>query len=197
MSQRFRDDGTVVPVTLVYAPKAAVVQIKNKEKDGYAAVQIGAFPKNEKKLGKAESGHLKGLALYSELKEFRVETTDGFEKGKELGVSQFITDESVNVTGFSKGKGFQGVVKRHGFHGHPRSHGHKDQLRMPGSIGGARGGSGKQEVAKGKRMAGHMGDEQVTVKNLQVVEIDESKNVLAIKGALPGARNSVVYVTGK
>ncbi|MFH1193944.1 MAG: 50S ribosomal protein L3 [bacterium] len=194
MSQRFREDGTVVPVTLVYAPATAVVQLKTKEKDGYSAVQIGAFPKKEKSLNKPEAGHLKGLSPYKVIKEFVLDSEGGYERGGEITISQFQTGEMVMVTGTTKGHGFQGVVKRHGFHGHPRSHGHKDQLRMPGSIGGSRGGRGHQEVLKGKRMGGHMGDEQVTVKNLEIIEIDLEKNILAIKGAVPGARNGILYI---
>lgn len=195
MSQRFKHDGTVVPVTLVYAPPAKIVQVKSKDKDGYDAVQVGAFPVKARKLNKAELGHLKDLPALAELKEFRLEAADaGMEKGKEFSAAQFVTGEKVQVTGISKGRGFQGVVKRHGFHGHPASHGHKDQQRMPGSIGGSRGGHGKQEVPKGKRMAGRMGTDQVTVKNLEVVEVDEKNNVIAIKGAVPGARNSVLYI---
>lgn len=198
MSQRFKEDGTVVPVTLVYAPPSKIAQIKTRDVDGYDAMQAAAFTVSEKKLSKAARGHLKDMPAYAKLKEKRLPAADAnFEKGKELTVLQFAIGDKVEVTGTSKGKGFQGVVKRHGFHGHPASHGHKDQQRMPGSIGGSRGGRGKQEVLKGKRMAGHMGMERVTVKNLEVIEIDQEKNILAIKGAVPGARNSVVYVTGK
>lgn len=198
MSQRFKEDGTIVPVTLVYAPPSQIAQVKTKENDGYDALQAAAFGVNEKKLNKAARGHLKDMTAYSILKEARLEAADtNFEKGKELTVSQFVVGDMVEVVGTSKGRGFQGVVKRHGFHGHPASHGHKDQLRMPGSIGGSRGGSGKQEVPKGKRMAGRMGGDQVTVKNLEVVEIDAEKNMLAIKGAVPGARNSIVSIMAK
>jgi len=197
MSQRFREDGTVVPVTLVYAPKATVVQVRTKEKDGYSAVQVGAFSKKEKNLTKPELGHLKGLAPFEILKEFRLEDGENFARGGEIELTQFQVGDNISVTGVSKGRGFQGVVKRHNFRGHPRSHGHKDQLRMPGSIGGSRGGRGKQEVPKGKRMAGHMGVDQVTVKNLEIIEIDQEKNILAVKGAVPGARNSVLYIQAK
>jgi len=198
MSQRFKEDGTVVPVTLVYAPPSKIAQIKTKENDGYDALQAAAFTVSEKKLTKPLRGHLKDMPAYATLKELRMEGPDAsLEKGKELSVSQFAVGDKVEVTGTSKGKGFQGVVKRHGFHGHPASHGHKDQLRMPGSIGGSRGGRGKQEVLKGKRMAGHMGTDRITVKNLEVIEIDDKNNLMAIKGAIPGARNSVVYVTAK
>lgn len=197
MSQRFKEDGTIVPVTLVYAPPSKIAQIKTKEGDGYDALQAASFAKSEKKLNKAARGHLKDMPAYTVLKERRLQAADAnFEKGKELSVSQFAIGDKVEVTGISKGRGFQGVVKRHGFHGHPASHGHKDQLRMPGSIGGSRGGSGKQEVPKGKRMAGRMGCNQVTVKNLEVIEINQEKNTLAIKGAVPGARNGVLYIRG-
>lgn len=194
MSQRFKQDGTVVPVTLVYAPPVKITQVKSKVKDGYDAVQAGAFTVKEKKLNKAAAGHLKGMPALATLKEFRLEAEDAdLLKGQEFTVAQFGVGDKVAITGTSKGKGFQGVVKRHGFHGHPASHGHKDQERMPGSIGA----KGKQEVLKGTRMGGHMGAEQVTVKNLEVVEIDGQKNILAIKGALPGARNSVVYIVSR
>lgn len=188
MSQRFKADGSVVPVTLIFAPAGKITQIKNKEKDGYVAVQIGAFPKNN--LTKAEVGHLKDMPAYSALEEIRVNDANGLEKGKDLDVNQFQLGEMIEVTGVSKGRGFQGVVKRHGFSGGPKTHGHKDQVRMPGSIGA----QGVAKVLKGYRMAGRMGSDQVTVKNLEVIEIDAAKNILAVKGAVPGARNSQVIV---
>ncbi|MBU1180428.1 50S ribosomal protein L3 [Patescibacteria group bacterium] len=189
MSQRFKEDGTVIPVTLVLAPPMSIVQIKIKEKDGYSAVQLGAFPK--KKLNKAEKGHLKDLPDYGTLKEFRlVKADESLEKGEELTVEQFEIGDNVNVVGTSKGHGFQGVVKRHRFHGSPASHGHKDQLRMPGSIGA----TGPAKVFKGMRMPGQMGNKGVTVKNLEIVEVDKEKNIIAVKGAIPGVRNSLVYI---
>jgi len=192
MSQKFKEDGTVVPVTLVLAPAAHVVRVKTKENDGYVSVQIGSFIK--KKLNKPEKGHLKDLPSYGTLREYRLEDVDGnLGKGKELNVEQFQVGEKVEVTGTSKGRGFQGVVKRHGFKCGPRSHGHKDQQRMGGSVGA----QGVGKVLKGYRMPGHMGNDRVTVKNLEIVEIDKEKNILAIKGALPGARNSLLYIQGK
>ena len=192
MSQRFKQDGTVVPVTLVLAPAAHIAQIKTKEKDGYVSVQIGSFAK--KKLNKPEKGHLKDLPSYGTLREYRLDAVDAnLEKGKELSVEQFQVGEKVEVTGTSKGRGFQGVVKRHGFKCGPRSHGHEDQRRMPGSIGA----QGVGKVLKGYRMAGHMGNDRVTVKNLEIIEVDKEKNILAIKGALPGARNGLLYIQGK
>lgn len=191
MSQKFKEDGTVIPVTLILAPKSHIVHIKTKEQDGYDAIQMGAFPK--KKLNKAKSGHLKDLPLYGILKELKLDKKEEVEKGKEFGVDQFEVGDKVKVTGTSKGRGFQGVVKRHGFHGSPASHGHKDQLRMPGSIGAG----GPARVFKGTRMPGHMGNEKVTVSNLEIIEVDKEKEIIAVKGAIPGARNSVVYVQGK
>ena len=193
MSQRFRKDGTVVPVTLIFAPASRVVQVKKKEREGYAAVQIGSFAK--KKLNRPEKGHLKDLPAYSVLAELRFEDAEAvdLERGSELTVEQFTVGDKVEATGTSKGRGFQGVVKRHGFKCGPRSHGHKDQQRMPGSIGA----QGVGKVLKGYRMAGHMGNDRVTVKNLEVIEIDKKNNIMALKGAVPGARNSLVYVRWK
>lgn len=188
MSQKFKEDGTVVPVTLVFAPGCKIVQVKTKDKDGYSAVQVGSFSK--KKLNKAETGHQKDVGSFGTLNEVRVENAEGMEKGKDLNVELFEVGEKVEVTGTSKGRGFQGVVKRHGFSGGPKTHGHKDQVRMPGSIGA----QGVAKVLKGYRMAGRMGGDQVTVKNLEIIDIDKEKNILAIKGAVPGARNSLVIV---
>jgi large subunit ribosomal protein L3 len=187
MSQVFRPDGTVVPVTLVQAGPCVITQVKTEETDGHAAVQLGFL--KAKKLSKPEAGHLKDLELKSILREFPIEDTSAFKRGDTIEATAFVPGDVVQVTGVSKGKGFQGVVKRHHFHGHPASHGHKDQLRMPGSIGAG----GVQHVMKGRRMAGRMGNEQVTVKNLEIVEVRDN-GVLAVKGALPGARNSVVEI---
>lgn len=193
MTQVFREDGAVIPVTAVLATANVVTQIKSADaKDGYNAVQIGFG--TTKKNGKSKAGHLKDLAPLRTIKEFRVaqEDTATLKRGDEITVSVFAPGDAVKVTGTSKGKGFQGVVKRHKFHGAPKSHGHKDQERMPGSIGAG----GVQRVFKGKRMAGHMGDEQVTVSGLSVVKIDAEKNILYIKGAIPGARNGLVMIYG-
>jgi large subunit ribosomal protein L3 len=187
MTQHFRDDGMVIPVTLVKAEPCVVTQVKNTEKDGYVAVQIGG--ELVKGLNKPEAGHVKDLDLVSTLREFRVDSTD-LQRGDKIEVSVFTPGDKIDVIGTSKGHGFQGVVKRHGFHGSPASHGHKDQLRMPGSIASRRQGP----VAKGKRMGGHMGDAQITVQNLEVITIDPVKQILAVKGAIPGARGSLVLI---
>ena len=190
MTQHFRDDGTVVPVTLVKAAPCVVTQVRNTEKDGYVAVQIGSD--EAKGLNKPEAGHLKDLPLFSTLREFRVDSTD-LNRGDKIEVSIFEPGDKIDVVGTSKGKGFQGVVRRHGFHGSPASHGHKDQLRMPGSIASRRQGP----VAKGKKMPGHMGDDRVTVKNLEIVSVDPEKNILAVKGAVPGARGTLILIPAR
>ncbi len=187
MSQVFRPDGTVVPVTLVQAGPCIITQVKNADTDGYAAVQVGFSP--VKKLSKSEEGHLKDLPKLQVLREFRVEDAGAYKRGDAVEATVFAPGDVIDVSGTSKGKGFQGVVKRHHFHGHPTSHGHKDQERMPGSIGAG----GVQHVLKGRRMAGRMGNETVTVQNLEVVEVREN-GVIAVKGAVPGARNAVLEI---
>ncbi len=187
MTQVYRPDGAVVPVTLVQAGPCVVTQVKTVDKDGVNAVQIGF--RLMKKLNQPEAGHLKDLPLMADLRDFRVEEATEMKRGDAVEATVFQPGDLVNVTGVSKGKGFQGVVKRHHFHGHPTSHGHKDQERMPGSIGAG----GPQHVFKGRRMAGRMGNEQVTVQKLEVVEVRDG-GILAIKGAVPGARNAVLEI---
>jgi large subunit ribosomal protein L3 len=187
MSQVYAEDGRVIPVTLVLAGPCVVTQVKEEGKDGYKAIQVGFA--NAKRLNKPLEGHLKELPKFRFLAEFRINEPVDLKRGDVIESSIFEKGEMVNVIGVSKGKGFQGVVKRHGFHGGPASHGHKDQLRMPGSIGAG----GVQKVFKGLRMGGHMGDEQVTDKNLQIVEVRDG-GILAIKGAVPGARNSLIKI---
>lgn len=191
MSQRFRPDGSVVAVTLLEAGPCVVTGVRTPERDGYSAVQVGFGLRRTAK--KPLAGHLRGLPLLHSLREFRLDAAapEGI-RGAEIKADAFAPGDRVTVQGESKGRGFAGVVKRHGFHGHPASHGHKDQLRMPGSIGSKRQGP----VAKGKRMAGRMGGEQVTVKNLEVIEVDPQKNLLVVSGAIPGARGSLVLVRG-
>ena len=188
MTRLFMDNGRAVPVTAVATGDCYVTDIKTKDRDGYTAVQVGFG--NNKKTTKALQGHLKGIENLKHLKEFRVDNVEGIERGKKINASTFSVGDSVKVVGTSKGKGFQGVVKRHGFKGSPASHGHKDQLRMPGSIGA----TDAARVFKGKRMGGHMGSEQVTVANLEVIEIDLENNILFLKGAVPGARGSLLYL---
>lgn len=191
MAQLFQANGQVVPVTVIAAGPCKITQAKQEATDGYVAVQIGFGAK--KKLTKPLRGHLKNLPNFRYLKEFRINDAEKLQKGQTISVEVFQEGNTVRVTSVSKGKGFQGVVKRHGFHGSPASHGHKDQLRMPGSIGATY----PQRVIKGKRMAGRMGGEQVTVKNLKIVKIDPEKNYLYIKGAVPGARNGLVLISGE
>jgi len=190
MSQVFKPNGTVVPVTLIQAGPCTVTAVRSEEKDGYDAVQIGfGTPKKVNKAQKPVADEFGATALQ---REFRVKETD-LKLGDKIDVSTFAEGDKVDVIGVSKGKGFQGVVKRHGFHGSPASHGHKDQLRMPGSIGA----QGPQRVLKGMRMGGRMGTDRVTVKNLEVVAVDTKNNMIAIKGAVPGARNGLLMIRGK
>ncbi|MBI4598709.1 50S ribosomal protein L3 [Candidatus Uhrbacteria bacterium] len=185
MTQQFREDGTVIPVTLVHAEPCVVTRVE--EANGSIAVQIGCDPRRS--LNKPETGHLAGLSLFGVLREFRVPQTD-LKRGDQVAVSTFQPGEHVDVVGVTKGRGFAGVVKRHHFSGSPASHGHKDQLRMPGSIASRRQGP----VQKGKRMAGHMGAARVTVKNLEIVSVDSEKHILALKGAVPGARGGLLCI---
>jgi large subunit ribosomal protein L3 len=191
MTQKFREDGTVVPVTLVKVDSCVVSQIKTMEKDGYTAVQIGCGEK--KKETKSVSGHLKGLPIFSHIEEFRVGEEDlkKYNRGDKIEVSIFEPGEKITICGISKGRGFQGVVKRHGFHGHPTTHGTKDAVRMPGSIGAG----GVQRVLKGMKMCGRMGCDRVTVKNIEVIEINKEKKIISLKGAVPGPRNGLVILT--
>jgi len=184
MSQVFRPDGTVVPVTLLQAGPCIVTQVKDDATDGYTAVQVGFL--ETKHMTKPQEGHLKDLPKLRMLREFRVDDVASMKRGDTIAASAFAVGDILDVTGTSKGKGFQGVVKRHHFHGHPKTHGHKDQERMPGSSGAG----GLQHVLKGTRKPGHMGGDTVTVKNLEVIEVRDG--VLAVKGAVPGARNTVL-----
>lgn len=188
MSQIYRDD-KVVPVTVIKVDSCKVTQIKNKEKDGYNSVQIGCGSK--KKINKPLKGHLKNES-FKYLKEFRLDG-QALNIGDVLDLTSFESGDKIKITGVSKGKGFQGVVRRHGFKGQPTSHGTKDQVRMSGSIGA----TGPAHVFKGTRMGGQMGNVQVTVSNLEVVEVDRENNLIKIKGAVPGHRNSLVALEGQ
>jgi large subunit ribosomal protein L3 len=191
MSQRYRPSGDVVPVTLVKVEPCVVTQVRTSEKDGYTALQIGTGSKRH--IAKPQAGHLKasGHENLATLREFRVDSVDGIAPGAVCEVTSFVSGDVIDVTGISKGKGFQGVVKRWGFAGGPASHGHKDNLRMPGSIGAG----GIQHVQKGRKMAGRMGGDQVTVKNLEIVEVLSEQGLVAIKGAVPGARGATLLIT--
>ncbi len=188
MTQYFTESGEVVPVTVIKANPMVVTQVKTKEgKDKYSAVQVGTGPKRH--TSKALSGHLKELGSFAVIKEFRVEDVSAYQRGQKVDVSTFQVGEVVNVEGVSKGRGFAGAIKRHGFAGFPASHGH-DRPRSVGSIGQRF----PQHTRKGLRMAGHMGAVNVTVKNLQVVEIDAARGLISLKGAIPGHRNGLVRI---
>jgi len=184
MTQVFQEDGTVVPVTLIEAGPCVVTAVRETNDQKTAVIGFG----DKKHIAKAQKEDWKELGQFSFVKE--VKTDEDFERGTKIDVGVFEVGDMVNVTGVSKGKGVQGVVKRHGFHGSPATHGHKDQLRMPGSIGS----TGPQRVFKGVRMGGRMGGSQVTVKNLEVVKVDSKQNIIAIKGAVPGSRGSYVSI---
>lgn len=187
MTQVFRQDGSVVPVTLIEAEPSVVVKTLT-DASGKAAVVIG-FDKTTN-VSKAEAGVTGDLGTFRTLQQFPLAEGETAERGTVITVNTFAIGDAVNIVGTSKGRGFQGVVKRHGFHGHPRTHGHKDQERKSGSIGAG----GIQRVFKGMRMAGRMGSDRVTVKNLEVVTIDAEKNIIGIKGAVPGSRGSMVTI---
>jgi len=198
MTQIFDEQGIVHPATVLIVSPMTVTQVKLPEKDGYSSVVLGYGTRKEKHLTKAEKGKMGG-ALYRGLKEFRPnedrkEKLEDMEVGKQFDVSVFAEGDTVAVSAISKGKGFQGVVKRHGFHGGPRSHGQKHSEREPGSIGG--GGRAGGRVIKGMRMAGRMGGDRITVKNLKVLQIDKDNNVLVVSGAVPGRRGALVEVRG-
>lgn len=197
MTQIFFEDGRVIPVTAVKIDKNVIIDVKTKERDGYWAVKVGSGVL-KKKITKPLQGVLKGLKNSRWIKEFRLNNDqaqnalDKFTRGVEFGVEIFRPGDKVTVTGYSKGRGFQGVVKRHNFSGAPASHGTKDQLRMPGSIGA----TGPAHVFKGKKMPGHMGNQKVTIKGLEVIKVDREAGILYIKGALPGSFNSMVLISG-
>ena len=190
MSQYFKEDGTVIPVTVVEVQPNVVVQVKTFDKDGYEAMQIGYGTRN--KQTKAIKNHTKGLGSFANFKEF--EGLKNGEKeavvGDKFDVSLFEAGEVVRVTGISKGKGFAGAVKRHGFHGMPASHGHKAVMRHVGSIGQRF----PQHTLKGLRMAGRMGAVKTTTRGLKIVNIDLEKNTIAIKGAVPGNNGGTVII---
>lgn len=193
MTQVFDTNGVAHPATILRVAPAKITQVKSIEKDGYEAVQIASGDQKKHRVGRAVSGHLGGA--YKHVMEFRPsevkkETIVGLEKGAMIDVSSFAVGDVIAVSAVTKGKGFQGVVKRHGFRGGPGSHGMKNTLRTPGSIGA----TGPQRVFKGTRMAGRMGGDRVTVINLKVLAIDAKENILLISGAVPGRRGTLVEV---
>lgn len=194
MSRIFDEQGKNIPVTVIQAGPCYVTQIKTKEDDGYEAVQLGYLPKREKLVTKPLSGHFKkaGISPQRVVKEFRnFKIDDSIKLGAEVKVGVFSIGDFVTVIGISKGKGFAGGVKRHGFAGGPKTHGQSDRLRAPGSLGQS---SHPSRVYKGMKMAGRMGGEQVTVRNIKVIKIDPVNNLLIVKGAVPGSINGIVYI---
>ncbi len=194
MTEYFREDGKVVPVTIVSAGPTVVTQVKTKEKDGYSAVQVGYGAKHAKNVNKAQKGHFKDLGNFRFVREFAPDQDLDCKVGDTFTADQlFAVGDKVVVSGISKGKGFQGVVKRHGFAGGPRTHGQKHSEREPGSIGGGL----RTHVPKGMRMAGRMGSDRITQKNLEVVFVDKDNNVMLLKGAVPGVRGSLIEIMAK
>ncbi len=197
MTTVFTEDGRSYAATVVVAAPVLVTQVKTVEKDGYNAVQVGAGETKESHVNKAQLGHAKGKALkhFKEVRQRDGALPEGVEVGATVDVSAFAVGDSVTVSATSKGKGFQGVIKRHGFHGGPRSHGQKHSERSPGSIGGGGGRAGGR-VAKGMRMAGRMGSDRVTVRNLRVLQVHLETGELVIAGAVPGRPGTLVEVRG-
>ena len=194
MTQVFTDKGSAIPATVLSAGPVVVTQVKTKEKDGYGALQVGYGAKREKLVAKPQRGHAKGLGMFRYFREVRAEggAEPSVKVGDTFNASVFAEGDRVTVSAISKGKGFQGVVKRHGFAGGRRTHGQKHSEREPGSIGGGARAGGR--VAKNMRMAGRMGGDRVTVKNLTVVRVDAEKNELYLSGAVPGRRGTLVEV---
>jgi large subunit ribosomal protein L3 len=193
VTQVFQGDGTMVAVSVLAIEPNTVTRLRTTERDGYTAVQLGAEP--AKRLTKPEAGQLKALPKDGQslatIREFRVDSVDGYEVGQTVALADvFAEGDLVDVTGVSKGKGFAGQIKRHNFHRGPKTHG-SDHHREPGSIGP---GTTPGRVYKGLRMAGHMGDERATIKKVRVVRADPEKNLLLVKGSLPGARGSLILV---
>lgn len=191
MTQIFDTEGVVHAATLVEASPVVVTQVKTPENDGYSAVQVASGSKNPTRITKAIKGHLKDLGAFASLREFRT-SIDGYKVGDKIDLTKFAPGDVIEVSALSKGKGFQGVVKRHGFGGGPRTHGQKHSEREPGSIGGGL----RNKVPKKMRMAGRMGGDRITVKNLKVLLVDAATNTLYISGAIPGRRGTLVEIIG-
>lgn len=192
MTRLFNEDGTAVPVTVIEAGPCVVTQVKTADSDGYEAVQLGFERVRRKATNKPRMGHFEraGLAPRRKLTEFRVQSAGGYEVGQEIKVDMFEPGELVDVTGWSKGRGFQGVVKRHGFSVGRQTHGNRNH-RKPGSIGQS---ATPAKVWKGRKLPGRMGGGRVTLKHISVVEIDGEKNLLLVRGAVPGANNGYVLI---
>jgi large subunit ribosomal protein L3 len=193
MTQIWGADNRIIPVTVLRVEPARVVQVKTGERDGYSAVQVTYGHRDAKKLNRPEAGHFAaaGVAPGKRLVELRLDSVDGFDVGQEIGVDVLEAGDKVDVTAVSRGKGFAGTMKRHNFSGQGASHGNHKKHRAPGSVGSC---SFPGRVFKGLRMAGHMGNEQVTTLNLEVVQADTERNLLLVKGSVPGPNGGVVIV---
>jgi len=192
MTQIFDDNGTAIPVTIIEAGPCYVTQIRKVEADGYSAVQLGFGETKPKRLTGGQLGHLKrnDIAPLRFLREFRTKDAE-LSEGDQLTVGVFEVGDHVDITGTSKGRGFAGVVKRHGFAGGPKTHGQSDRQRAPGSIGAT---SGTARVFKGKRMPGHMGNRRVTSQNLKIVLVDSERNLIGVRGAVPGPKTGLLVI---
>jgi len=191
MTQVFDEIGKVHPATILQVGPSSITQVKTKENDGYCAVQIGTGVKREKNINKPLKGHLNGVNVRF-VKEFCVEDPSKYKVGEKIDLSAFAVGDIIEVSAISKGKGYQSVIKRHGFKGQPRSHGQKHSENAPGSIGGGL----RNKVPKNMRMAGRMGGDRITVKNLKVLGVDQENNQLLISGAVPGRRGTLVEIRG-
>ena len=194
MSEYFSENGEVFPVTIVSAGPVTVTRVFSKDTDGYNSVQVGYGTQKKERITKPKLGQMGGVA-YSTLKEFRLKPADQSEAkvGDVIDVSAFTAGDKIMVSSISKGKGFQGVVKRHGFAGGPRTHGQKHSEREPGSIGGGL----RTHVPKGMRMAGRMGSDRITQKNLKVVHVDQENNLILVKGAITGKKGTLVEIVAR
>ncbi len=193
MTQLFDENGEVVPVTVIEAGPCYVTQVKTEARDGYRAVQLGFEETKSKKLTKGQRGHFEHSELPNlrYLREVRVKDETAYEVGQEIDVGIFEVGERVDVVGKSKGRGFAGTIKRHGFHRQPKTHGQSDRERAPGSVGAT---TGIAHVFKGKRMAGRMGNVRVTSQNLLVALVDPKRNLLAVRGSVPGPKDGLVLI---
>jgi large subunit ribosomal protein L3 len=193
MTQLFQDSGETVAVTAIQAGPSVVTQVKSRDTDGYDAVQVGFVEKKVKqsRLSSPEKGHLRGIENVRYLREFKTDDVSSVKRGDTVDVSFLKHGDLVNVIGLSKGRGFAGVVKRYHFAGGPKTHGQTDRHRAPGSIGAT---TSPGRVLKGKRMAGHMGNRRVTARNLEVIQADPERNLLLVKGAVPGADGGLLLI---
>ncbi len=204
MTTLYTEEGRAYAATVIIAAPNTITQIKTADKEGYNAIQLGAIEKKPERVNKPQIGHVskitpggvgKALAHFKEMRQFDGKLPEGVEAGATVDVSAFAEGDKVEVSAITKGRGFQGVIKRHGFHGGPRSHGQKHSERSPGSIGGSGGRAGGR-VAKGMRMAGRMGQDRVTVRGLKVLQVHPETNEIVISGAVPGRRGTLVEIKG-